>query len=139
METKKEKHQCLNDINKYDVVSDFLSGFPNKKIVQTHKAALKRFFDTINKKPDAYIKDPRLLSNGKRIALLDGYTKDARKFWSSIQDLAPTSIMNYMSSLKVFFEHHNIQLETKVWREFKKRGKATTDWPKLSQSHLTTS
>ncbi len=107
-----------------DTVNDFLGEYNVKETIRSYKGALKRYFTFINVDPDKYVIDIRLLEKNKKIKVIDQYEKDITNYKNYLlnESYAPRSIHNEISSIKLFLEHHRIDLDKTFWNKLKKRG-----------------
>jgi integrase len=108
-------------------VKNFLNKYPSKNTKLCYKSQMSQFFQHLNQHPDSYLKDPRLLENGQKIPLLDGYKTDITDYWNFLQIKAPKTISVRMAVLKTFFEDNYIEFERKFWRDFRTRGKGNAN------------
>jgi integrase len=105
-----------------NTISNFLDNFSSEATKQCYKSALKKYFKTIERDPDAYF------TKGKgqyTAADLDEYEKDVKKFWQSIMNAPPNTIKGGIASVKVFLSENYVDLPNKVWKDLRKRTKGT--------------
>jgi integrase len=107
-----------------NVVQDFINEYTAKQTIRIYKVQLKKYFQWLNEDPDTYIKDVRNMDNGKRLNSIDGYEKNITNYrnWLIENDYSPKAIHNYVSCVKMFLEHHHIDLDNAFWKKLKKRG-----------------
>ena len=114
-------------MDEYKIVSKFLAKFPNPKTKWGYKSALKKFFGFINKNPDAYIQDVRLMENENRIKVLDEYEDDIESFWADMiaKDTPPKTVSYYIAAVRVFFKNNRIMIDEVFWDNLRRRGNGT--------------
>ncbi len=105
-------------------VQDFINEYTAKQTIRLYKLQLKKYFQYLNVDPDDYIKDVRNMDNGSKLKTLDGYEKNITDYRNDLikNDYSPKAIHNYISSVKMFLEHHRINLDNAFWKKLKKRG-----------------
>lgn len=105
-------------------INNFLNSFSSKGTRQGYKSWLKIFFEVIEKDADEWIVDVRLLENGERITILDGYEDDIKKFnqWLKEKEYAPKSVHNGLNAVRIFLKEYRIKLDDVVWEKIKRRG-----------------
>jgi integrase len=104
----------------------FLNKYTSANTKSNYKCSLIKFFQFIDRIPEEYLKDPRLLTNAKKIALLDGYEADIGDYWQQIQEpSAPRTIIMNISVVKSFFEDNHIEFERRFWKNLRIRGKGS--------------
>ena len=102
-------------------IDEFLKNF-SPSTQGTYKSVLKKYFATIKKDPDSYIR------NGKRrytIKELDSFENDVTKFWLTLKELPPNTIYSYLACIRVFLSDNYIDLPNKFWKKFKTRTKGS--------------
>lgn len=101
------------------VISKFLGRYGNNHSGSTHRnyrTALKQFFLFIDKNPDQYIVDVRLLENGERIAQMTIYENNIEDFWLDIKETdAPKTIHVKLSAIKSLLRKNRIELDQVFW------------------------
>ena len=105
-------------------LNDFINEYTAKETIRQHKIALKKYFTHYNKNPDNYIVDVRNLDNGNRNKIKDQYEKDITQYRNHLikEEYSPKAIHNYISSVKMFLEHHRIDLDKMFWKKLRQRG-----------------
>ena len=105
-------------------IEDFLNEYTEHETIRLHKMALNKYFEYHKQKPDSYVKDIRSLNNGQRNKITDQYEKDITNYRKHLHEegYSPKSIHNYISSVKMFLEHHRIDLDKAYWKKLKNRG-----------------
>jgi len=105
-------------------IDDFLNEYTAHETIRQHKIALNKYFKYHNQNPDSYVKDIRNLDNGTRNQITDQYEKDITKYRNHLikEGYSPKSIHNYISSVKMFLEHHRVDLDKAFWKKLKGRG-----------------
>ena len=101
-------------------IDEFLNNFEHSTQL-AYKSALKKYFDTINKDPNTYIKQKRQYSDEE----LESYETDIKYFWQQVKHMPPNTVRQYLSVIKVFLQEFYIDLPNKFWNSFKKRMKGT--------------
>ena len=109
---------------KPECVEDFLSSFSSSSTIRGYRCHLRNFFEVINKDPDKYIKDIRMMENTDRYKTLDQYENDIRKFWKSLIDnkKSPKTITNSVDAVKQFLKQYKIYLDEEFWSGLRRRG-----------------
>lgn len=105
-------------------IKDFINEYTAKETIRQYKIALKKYFIHYNKDPDSYIKDIRNMDNGNKNKVIDQYEKDISHYRNYLieSDYSPKAIHNYISAIKMFLEHHRIDLDKAFWKKLKQRG-----------------
>ncbi len=105
-------------------LNDFINEYTAKETIRQHKISLKKYFTHYNKNPDNYIVDVRNLDNGNRNKIKDQYEKDISQYRNHLikEGYSPKAIHNYTSSVKMFLEHHRIDLDKAFWKKLRQRG-----------------
>ena len=86
-------------------VDDFLSNFTSKATKRLYRYHIRNFFRTINKDPDEYIKDVRLMEKEERLEKLDQYERDITKYWNWLIESgkSPTNVTVAINTIRVFY------------------------------------
>lgn len=110
-------------------INDFINEYTAKETIRQHKIALKKYFTHYDKDPDKYIVDIRDLNNHDRNKATDQYEKDITQYRNYLtrEEYSPKAIHNYVSSVKMFLEHHRIDLDKAFWKKLKGRGTEKTN------------
>lgn len=105
-------------------INDFINEYTAKETIRQHKIALKKYFTHYDKDPDKYIIDIRDLNNHDRNDATDQYEKDITQYRNYLtrEEYSPKAIHNYVSSVKMFLEHHRIDLDKAFWKKLRNRG-----------------
>ena len=105
-------------------VADFLNEFTSKATIRLYRYHIKNFFKAIDKSPDEYIKDVRLMNPEERLRNLDRYEKDIKKYHHKLIEIgrSPTNITVAINTMRVFLKHHKIYLDDEIWKNIKRRG-----------------
>jgi len=105
-------------------VQDFLSSFSSSSTIRGYRCHLRNFFEVINKDPEKYIKDIRMMENRERYKTLDQYEKDISKFWKWLIDnkKSPKTIANSIDAIKQFLKQYKIYLDDDFWSRLRRRG-----------------
>lgn len=89
-------------MNKTDI---FLNSLKNKKSRIVYKANLKMFFDTTNKTPEILLKQEH-----------EKIEEDIQIFLGKINQKAPKTILNKISTVRSFIEYNRIELPHIFWK-----------------------
>ena len=105
-------------------INDFINEYTAKETIRQHKITLKKYFLHYDKDPDKYIVDIRDQNNHDRNKTIDQYEKDITQYRNYLtrEEYSPKAIHNYISSVKMFLEHHRIDLDKAFWKKLKQRG-----------------
>lgn len=105
-------------------VENFLNFYQGKKNThKSYKQTTKQYFDIIQKNPEKYIVDIRLLENGEKVKQIDTYQADIIKFWNTLKSTsAPKTIKLRMAAIKQLFLFHEIELPLIFWKRLQKNG-----------------
>lgn len=116
-----EKNQKVtpDEILESRIIKKFLGRYGKNQSGSTHRnyrTALKQFFKFIDKNPDAYIQDVRLLENGDKIRQMTIYENDIEEFWLHIKKTdAPKTIHVKLSAIKSVLRKNRIELDQVFW------------------------
>jgi integrase len=111
---------------KSETVDRFLDNFSSESTKRGYRVHLRQFFkECLNKDPDKYIIDVRLLENSERIKILESYENDVKKYNAWLQQkgtFSPKTISNGIDAIKQFFKENKIYLDPNLWTNLKRRG-----------------
>lgn len=102
-------------------IDDFLKNF-SQSTQNTYKSVLKKYFKTLKKNPDSYIKNDKRRYTVKE---LDIYENDVTQFWQNLKELPPNTVYSYLACIKVFLSDNYIDFPNKFWKKFKTRTKGS--------------
>jgi len=101
----------------------FLGNFTSYSTRHNYQSQLVKYFKFIDKDPDTYIQDVRLLENGDKIRQLNIYELDLNRYWQKLkEEKAPKSIVSILAIIKSFLLEYHIELEKQFWNKLKRRG-----------------
>ncbi len=93
---------------RYKTIEDYIK-YLGKNTQVGYRANLNNFFRFLNIKPDEYLNLGR------------DYEKDIQDFAYSIRSRPPKTQNSYISVLRGFFEHYDIDIKSKIWRQIRRR------------------
>ena len=98
----------LKDIKKLGKIDRFLIRYSSKSTQRIYRNALNLFFKVIETNPDTYFDEKN-----------HDYKSDVEAFAYAISDYAPKTFISYLSGLKQFFRHNDIELKSYFWHGLK--------------------
>jgi len=122
--TKNISEKEIGNIKEYKTIKRFLEKFPNYNTRTSYLSFIRKYFAFIDGNPDEYIKDIRLMENGEKIKVLDGYEDDITAFWSHLiqKNTPPSSVTTIIVVIRVFFTHNRIKFDDEFWNGLRRRG-----------------
>jgi integrase len=99
---------------KYEIVEEYLQNFNKEATIVTYRKCIERYFKFFNIEPTEYLKHKRNVD------------KDIEKYNQSFKDIPPHSQKLYISAIKKFLEHHDIDIKKKTLDNIKNRGPRRT-------------
>lgn len=116
-------------MEKQKQVQDFLNTFTNKGSVLSYKKALLNYLNFFDIEPSEYLtRDKKQLQTDiteyRNHLVTNGY--------------APKTVHNYITPVKMFLEHHEIDIPVKFWRNLKGRDKTSKRVERKSKKHILT-
>jgi len=106
------------------VITNWLNEFGSKSTYLSYKSHINNYFNFLEKDPDTYLKDVRLMENGDRIKAMDDYEADITSFHHHLDKSgkAPRTVIQTLNCIKIFFRDNRIEFDYAFWKKRYDRG-----------------
>ncbi|MBN2603736.1 MAG: tyrosine-type recombinase/integrase [Candidatus Thermoplasmatota archaeon] len=98
-----------------DLIENWIKDFDSIGTRRNHSSRLKTFFKFVKIKPEAYIKD--------KTRDIKKDFREFRSYLSTEKNLEGTTITNYLASVRLFLDEHDVVVSPSYIRKIQRRGK----------------